>query len=98
MSQDEPANHVSNDEPVNHMSQDESGFLPVAIGTVIAIVATIVLGFTQPLAPGDVNVSEDPTGIWWFGVGLIASVSGIIGTIFLYWRAQRLTRAIKLTT
>jgi hypothetical protein len=32
------------------------------------------------------------TGIWWFGVGLIASLSGIFGLVFLHWRAGRIQR------
>jgi Na+/melibiose symporter-like transporter len=67
-----------------NVTNDESAILPVRIGTTIAIIATIVLGFTQPLLPSE---SE---GVWWFGVGVIASVSGIIGLFFLHWRVGRM--------
>lgn len=73
--------------PVNlPLSNDETAILPVRIGTAIAIVATIGLALTQPLLPSEV------TGVWWFGVGLIASASGVIGLVFLHWRAGRILR------
>jgi hypothetical protein len=68
------------------VTNDETAILPARIGTGIAIVITIVLAFTQPLLPTDLS------GIWWFGVGLIASLSGIFGLVFLHWRAGRIQR------
>ena len=69
-----------------HVTNDESAILPVRIGTAIAIISTIVLGFTQPLLPSDSD------GVWWCGVGLIASLSGVIGLFFLHWRVGRIRR------
>ncbi|MCF8531234.1 MAG: hypothetical protein K9G69_08100 [Candidatus Nanopelagicales bacterium] len=65
------------------MTNDESAILPVRIGTAVAIIATLVAALTQPISPADVD------GVWWFGAGLVASISGVLGLVFLHRRAQR---------
>lgn len=65
------------------MTNDESAILPVRIGTAVAIIATLAAALTQPISPSDVD------GVWWFGAGLVASISGVLGLVFLHRRAQR---------
>jgi hypothetical protein len=76
----------SSSEPSSRPSNDDTAILPVRIGTAIAIAFTIYTAFTQPISP------TAATGVWWFGVSLIASISGVLGLIFLQWRKNRITR------
>jgi hypothetical protein len=81
-------------------ASDSNAILPVRIGTAIAIIATVILGFIGPILPSDVTqaLSQGSPGspgspsidVWWFGVGLVASISGILGLVFLHRRASRL--------
>jgi len=75
-------------------ASDSNAILPVRIGTAIAIIATVILGFIGPILPSDVlqGSTQGSSGInvWWFGVGLVASVTGIVGLLFLHRRASRL--------
>ena len=75
-------------------ASDSNAILPVRMGTAIAIIATVILGFTEPIFPSDVTLGSSQgspgTDVWWFGVALVASVSGIIGLFFLHRRAKRL--------
>ncbi|MGB4324926.1 MAG: hypothetical protein WBJ33_06670 [Candidatus Nanopelagicales bacterium] len=74
-------------------SNDATAILPVRIGTAIALICTVIIGFTAvlnstPLGP---DQARDSGQVWWFGVGLFASLSGILGLVFLHWRARKLT-------
>jgi hypothetical protein len=69
-------------------SNDATAILPVRIGTAIAIIFTLVNVFTNPLNP---NQAFNSGEVWWFGVGLFASLSGILGLVFLHWRARKMT-------
>jgi hypothetical protein len=71
-------------------ASDSNAILPVRIGTAIAIIATTVIAFIEPIFPTEVTGNSTGTAVWWFGVGLIASVSGVLGLVFLRHRARRL--------
>ena len=78
-------------------ASDSNAILPVRIGTAIAIIATVILGFIGPILPSDVtqtssqgSLGSPGTDVWWFGVGLVASISGILGLLFLHRRASSL--------
>jgi hypothetical protein len=71
-------------------ASDSNAILPVRIGTVIAIISTAVIAFIEPISPAGITGSSSGITVWWFGVGLIASVSGILGLIFLERRSRRL--------
>ena len=79
-------------------ASDSNAILPIRIGTAVAIIATVILGFIGPIFPGDLaqgSLAGAQAGapgieVWWFGVGLVASISGILGLIFLHRRAGRL--------
>lgn len=78
-----------------HMSaSDSNAILPVRIGTAVAIVATVILGFIGPIFASDVTQGSSSGApgpdVWWFGVGLVASITGILGLLFLHRRARRL--------
>lgn len=69
---------------------DATAILPVTIGTAISFVALIILAVTTPVNPNSLPAGD----VWWFGVALIAFVSGIIGLVFLNRRKARALRAI----
>lgn len=71
-------------------ASDSNAILPVRIGTVIAIVSTVVIAFFEPISPAEITGSSSSPTVWWFGVGLIASVTGVLGLLFLHNRARRL--------
>jgi hypothetical protein len=75
-------------------ASDSNAILPVRIGTALAIIATTVVAFIEPIFPTDVTGSSTGASVWWFGVGLIASASGVVGLLFL----QRRTRRIGLSS
>ena len=74
----------------NMTASDSNAILPVRIGTVIAIIATVIIGFIGPIFPSDVASGSPDILVWWFGVGLFASVSGLVGLFFLHRRSIRL--------
>lgn len=93
--------HVSNANSehgsgATEINSDSTAILPVRIGTGIALIALLYCAITQPISPNEVSevseVSEGTGGIWWFGVALIASISGVIGLFFLQWRKNRMLR------
>ncbi len=67
-------------------ASDTNAILPVRIGTGLGILATVIAGFIGPISPSSLVSGE----VWWFGVGFFASVSGVIGLMFLHRRARRL--------
>ena len=76
--------HVSDAHP--EINSDSTAILPVRVGTGIAVVSLIYCSVTQPISPSDAE------GVWWFGVALIASISGVLGLVFLEWRKNRMLR------
>jgi hypothetical protein len=71
-------------------ASDSNAILPVRVGTAIAIVATVVAGFIGPISPSDLGSNVSGVNVWWFGAGLFASLSGIIGSVFLQRRGRKL--------
>ncbi len=65
---------------------DSNAIAPVRMGTAIAILATVITGFIGPISPSDLGSGE----VWWFGAGLFASLSGVVGLVFLHRRARKL--------
>jgi membrane associated rhomboid family serine protease len=64
---------------------DEDAILPVAIGTVVWLVALVALVVMRPTL--DENGTE-----WWIGVAAVGAVSGLLGLVFLRWRKGRARR------
>lgn len=75
--------------PCHMAASDSNAILPVQIGTAIAIVATVITGFMGPVSPNELAGGSSVTQVWWFGAGLFASLSGVIGIVFLHRRARR---------
>jgi hypothetical protein len=71
-------------------ASDFNAILPVRIGTVIAIISTAVIAFIEPISPAGIAGSSSGITVWWFGVGLIASVTGVLGLAFLHRRNRRI--------
>lgn len=64
-------------------SSDTTALPAVLIGTLVWLTALVVVGIREPLAP-----PED--GVWWWGVTLVGTASGLIGLPFLVRRRARL--------
>jgi len=64
-------------------SSDTTALPAVAIGTLLWLTALVVVGIREPLAPPD-------DGVWWWGVTLVGTASGLIGLPFLVRRRARL--------
>jgi len=78
--------------PCRMAASDSNAILPVQVGTAIAILATVItglIGFMGPILPGDLADSSSGVQVWWFGVGLFASLSGVLGLVFLKRRARK---------
>ena len=74
-----------------HMAaSDSNAILPVRIGTVIAIISTTVVAFIEPISPAAITENSSGITVWWFGVGMIASVTGVLGLAFLHRRNRRI--------
>lgn len=66
-----------------HSAGDRTAIPAVIVGTIAWIVALLSVTLTQGIGmPG--------TGVWWWGVTAIGTVSGVVGLIFLRWRRSRL--------
>jgi len=65
-------------------SSDTTALPAVAIGTLLWLTALVVIGIREPLAPPE-------NGVWWWGVTLVGTASGLIGLPFLVRRRARLT-------
>jgi hypothetical protein len=56
----------------------------------MAIISTTVIAFVAPISPAGLTGSSSGITVWWFGVGLIASVTGVLGLAFLHRRNRRI--------
>jgi hypothetical protein len=65
-------------------SSDTTALPAVLIGTVLWLIALVIVGIREPLAPPE-------NGVWWWGVTLVGTASGVIGLPFLVRRRARLT-------
>ena len=68
-------------------SKSDRTAIPAAlVGTGVWIIALIAVTFIiGPQIPDD--------GVWWWGVCLIGTISGVIGLVFLRWRRARMLRS-----
>jgi hypothetical protein len=62
---------------------DQTAIPAVLVGTAAWLIALVVLTIT-------VGVDVPATGVWWWGVSAVGSVSGLIGLVFVRWRRSRL--------
>lgn len=75
----------------SRMSESDQTAIPaVLIGTGAWLIALVVVILT-------VGVAAPASGVWWFGVCLVGSASGLIGLVFLRWRRSRLIRSGRIT-
>lgn len=65
---------------------DQTALPAVVIGTGVWLIALIAVSVTA-----GVRVPAD--GVWWWGVCLLGSISGLIGLVFLRWRRSRLLKS-----
>lgn len=69
---------------------DHTAIPAVMFGTGLWFVALLTLTIT-------LGADAPANGVWWWGVCLVGSVSGLIGLVFLRWRRSRLIRSKRLT-
>lgn len=62
---------------------DHTAIPAVAIGTMLWVVAFAAIWATQGAAQPD-------TGVWWWAVAAVGTISGAIGLVFLAWRRKRI--------
>jgi hypothetical protein len=62
---------------------DQTAIPAVLVGTAVWLVVLVVLTIA-------VGIDAPTTGVWWWGVSVVGSVSGLIGLVFLRWRRSRL--------
>jgi len=65
------------------MSADETAIPAVTVGTALWAVTLVVMTVTY-------GVDQPDSGVWWFGVAAIGTLSGVIGLAFLFNRRSRL--------
>lgn len=65
---------------------DRTAIPAVLVGTGVWIIALITVTFT-------VGIEVPEAGVWWWGVCLIGTVSGVLGLVFLRWRRARMLRS-----
>jgi len=66
------------------LSSDTTALPAVITGTAIWLIALVVVGVVEPIAPPE-------EGVWWWGACLVGAASGVIGLPFLLRRRARLS-------
>lgn len=62
---------------------DHTAIPAVLLGTAVWLIALAIITLVD-------GVDAPSSGVWWWGVCLVGSVSGLIGLVFLRWRRSRL--------
>lgn len=70
----------------NRVGGDVSALPVVTIGTAVWLVACVVVGLRYGIMPPD-------QGVWWWGVTVVGTLSGLIGLPLLVKRRRRLERS-----
>lgn len=70
----------------SHMRRSDHTAIPaVLLGTAVWLIALAIITLVD-------GVDAPSSGVWWWGVCLVGSLSGLIGLVFLRWRRSRLIR------
>lgn len=64
---------------------DHTAIPAVLLGTAVWLIALAIITLVD-------GVDAPASGVWWWGVCLVGSLSGLIGLVFLRWRRSRLIR------
>ena len=64
---------------------DHTAIPAVLVGTGVWLVALAIVTSVD-------GVDIPSSGVWWWGVCLVGSASGLIGLVFLRWRRSRMIR------
>lgn len=70
-------------------ASDQTAIPAVLVGTAAWLVALVVVGLS-------IGATVPEEGVWWWGVCLVGSASGLIGLVFLRWRRARLMKSGRL--
>lgn len=62
---------------------DHTAIPAVVVGTILWIVAFAAIWATR-------GASQPETGVWWWAVTGVGTLSGAIGLVFLAWRRKRI--------
>ena len=70
-------------QPRYSLSPDETAMPAVATGTILWVVAWVILSITS-------GVDQGASSVWWWAVAAVGTLSGVIGLAYLRWRRSQL--------
>ena len=70
-------------QPRSSLSPDETAIPAVATGTILWVVAWVILSITS-------GVDQGTSGVWWWAVAAVGTLTGALGLAFFRWRRSRL--------
>ena len=70
-------------QPRTSLSPDETAIPAVATGTILWVVAWVILSITS-------GVDQGASSVWWWAVAAVGTLTGAIGLVFFRWRRSRL--------
>ena len=70
-------------QPRSPLSPDETAIPAVATGTILWVVAWVILSITS-------GVDQGASSVWWWAVAAVGCLTGALGLVFFRWRRSRL--------
>ena len=70
-------------QPRSSLSPDETAIPAVATGTILWVVAWVIVSIRS-------GVDQGTSSVWWWAVAAAGTLSGAIGLVYLRWRRSRL--------
>jgi hypothetical protein len=69
--------------PRSSLSPDQTAIPAVATGTILWVVAWVILSITS-------GVDQGASSVWWWAVAAVGTLTGVIGLVYFRWRRSRL--------
>ncbi|MCH9707833.1 MAG: DUF2530 domain-containing protein [Actinomycetia bacterium] len=70
-------------QPRSSLSPDETAIPAVATGTILWVVAWVIVSIRS-------GVDQGTSSVWWWAVAAAGTLSGAFGLVYLRWRRSRL--------
>ena len=70
-------------QPRSSLSPDETAIPAVATGTILWVIAWVILSITS-------GVDQGASSVWWWAVAAVGTLTGALGLVFFRWRRSRL--------